>query len=138
MTAAVAAASASSSASRLEFWRWLERGALILVQKIPLFLSLRRVMHSFFHVIGFEAVEAFSTEPTRLVAFVGWGPWSLLWSNPPTIVNSCCLCLFIITDLILSNLTHSHLNPWGASRKDIRFLGRWVGFQKSDITMLKL
>ena len=25
----------------------------------------------------------------------------------------------------------------GACRKDIRFLGRWVGFQKSDITMLK-
>ena len=25
----------------------------------------------------------------------------------------------------------------GASRKDIRFLGRWVGFQKSDVTMLK-
>ena len=25
----------------------------------------------------------------------------------------------------------------GSSRKNIRFLGRWVGFQKSDITMLK-
>ena len=25
----------------------------------------------------------------------------------------------------------------GASRKDIRFLGGWVGFQKSDITMLR-
>ena len=27
--------------------------------------------------------------------------------------------------------------PKGASRKDIRFFGRWVGFQKLDMTMLK-
>ena len=27
--------------------------------------------------------------------------------------------------------------PLGASKKDIQFLGRWVGFQKSDIAMLK-
>ena len=38
----------------------------------------------------------------------------------------------------VSKISQHHENlDKGASRKDIRFLGRWVGFQKLDITMLK-